>query len=169
VTEKLVDVVLRAAGEHNAYLSSNKIFQSYSETDTHLYFKDLFSWLDRKNTDKKRQKQSKTSVQRRKIMRIDVSDDFFFLKLLTALGYRMDAPILPGSRLVIEQYKKSKVVTSARYLKVIVDGRVVTGSLSSCSGSGGGDLCGVDTMLSHLEERRVGSLFGVCEEPRGEL
>lgn len=148
--------LMEAIAAHNSYLAANEVFQAYALADTHRHLEKLLAWFgDGRASDQ--------------VVKVDVADDFFFLKALTSLGHRVRDPVLPGARLVVEQYRKVKSKGSAKFWRVLVGGRVVTETLGVCGGEVSKGFCGVDTIKVHLRERAEASLFGVCAEPRDEL
>ncbi|KAK7094212.1 hypothetical protein V1264_007864 [Littorina saxatilis] len=151
-----VTLISQVISRHNAYLSADQVFQSYAVADTHLYFHKLLSWFeDKRGSDQ---------------IKLDVVDDFFFLKALTTLGHPSQRPVLPGSRLVVEQYRKERSKgAGARFWRVLVDGKVVTETLRSCSRAAAKGLCGLDTVKASLKEWTARNMFGVCSEFKDEL
>lgn len=148
--------MLQSVAAHNSYLSANEVFRAYSLADTYMHFETLLSWFgDGRASDQ--------------TIKVDVVDDFFFLKVLTALGHRTQDPILPSSRLVIEQYKKEKSTSSVKFWRVLVDGKVVTESLGVCAGAASKGFCGVDTIKVQLQKLAEANMFDVCNKSRDEL
>ncbi|KAL8564468.1 hypothetical protein ACOMHN_017610 [Nucella lapillus] len=157
LTEGDVGHLWEAISQHNAYLSSSSVFQSYAAVDTARHMETLFSWF------------SQTGTPADKVLKVDMADDYFFLKLLSTLGHRLQNPILPSTRLVIEQFRKAHSQGPARFWRVLVDGEVVTDGLLSCVGGAAKGLCGVDTLKAHLQHSARHNMFGTCFETKDEL
>ena len=157
LTESAASQMLQLIAMHNSYLSANEVFQAYSLADTYIHFEKLLSWFD----------DGKASSDQ--VIKVDVVDDFFFLKVLATLGHEAQDPILPGARLVIEQYKKEKSKSSVKFWRVLVDGKVVTESLQVCSGAASKGFCSVATVKVRLKRLAETNMFGVCTKSRDEL
>ncbi|XP_076451875.1 uncharacterized protein LOC143287639 [Babylonia areolata] len=162
LTQPHVQHLWDSAGRHNAYLSSHPLFRSYAVADTSPHIDALLAWF------------SSGAPSTDHAIKVDVADDFFFLKLLSALGHRLGKPIVPATRLVIEQYRKARSPSSSsrtfpRFWRVLVDGEVVTDTLRSCAGGAVNGLCGVDSLRAHLKDWVNSNMFGACPGRRDEL
>ena len=143
---------------HNSYLSSSEIFRSYALADTHTYIERLFGWFAGGGTP-------------HQAMKIDMVDEYFYLKVLAALGYEIQEPLMPGARVVIEQYRKDRGNGKkyAMFWRALVNGKIVTADLASCRGTASKEVCGVDTIKTHLQESKERNMFGICTHSKDEL
>lgn len=148
--------LLHAISAHNEYLSTNSLFAAYAIADTYLSFVNIFSWFSYVNGSPED-------------LKVDVVDDFFLIKFLTVLGYTVKEPIYPGTRVIVEQYRKEKLDSRAKFWKVFLNGRVVTDFLTSCKKHSFYGVCGVDTIKSFWQSLADKNMFPVCKTTRDEL
>lgn len=155
VNNSHISQLFHEISNHNKYLSSNDLFQSYAVADTRTYFRELFSRFLRNASQLP--------------FTVDVVDDFFLMKVLSVLGVSVKEHLSPGSRLVIEQYRKAASKGAAKFWKVLMNGEVITENIRPCMNESWQGVCGVDVVKMHVENLARKSVFGVCSFTKDEL
>ena len=143
--------VLDSVSKHNTYLLVSTLFRAYAVSDLYLYVQDLLTWFEMLGNSAN--------------VRVDGVSEFFFLKVMAVLGYRNPGPLLPGCRLVVEQYRKSVSHNDGmEYWRFLVNGRVVSGEVGLCAGLLSHAFCSLDTVLTRWKALVSENRFSVCND-----